>query len=65
MSVSFCWPNLVFESGFFEDKVNRLYVSLSSLRTKGYPVHFNQYIGFESINSRVTVENIRVKEVLI
>lgn len=65
VSVSFCWPNLVFESSFFEDKVNRLYVSLSSLRTKGYPIHFNQYIGFESKNSRVTVENIRVKEVFI
>ena len=63
--VSFCWPNLVFESSFFEDKVNRLYVSLSSLRTRDYPVHFGQYIGFESVNSRVTVENIRVKEVFI
>ena len=63
--VSFCWPNLVFESNFFEDKVDRLYISLSSLRTKGYPLHLNKYIGFESINSRVTVENIRVKEVFI
>ena len=63
--VSFCWPNLVFESNFFEDKVNRLYISLSSLHTKGYPLHLNQYIGFESMNSHVTVENIRVKEVFI
>jgi hypothetical protein len=65
VSISCCWPNLVFESTFFEDKVNRLYVSLSDLRTRGYPIHFAQYIGFESINSRVTIENIKVKEVFI
>jgi hypothetical protein len=63
--VSFYWPNLVFESTFFEEKINRLYVSLSSLRTRGYPIHISQYIGFESINSRVTIENIRLKEVFI
>lgn len=65
VSISCCWPNLVFESTFFENKVNRLYVSLSELRARGYPIHFAQYIGFESKNSRVTIENIRVKEILI
>lgn len=65
VSISCCWPNLVFESTFFENRVTRLYVSLSDLRTRGYPVHLAQYIGFESINSRVTIENIKVKEVFI
>lgn len=65
VSISFSWPNLVFESTFFEDRVNRLYVSLSDLRTRGYPIHGTQYIGFECINSRITIDNIRVKEVLI
>ena len=63
--VSFCFPNLVFESSFFEDKVNRLIVSMTDLRNRGYPVHLPQYIGFESINSRVTISNIRIKEVFI
>jgi len=65
VSISCCWPNLVFESTFFKNKLNRLYVSLSDLRTRGYPIHFAQYIGFESINSRVTIDNIKVKEVFI
>lgn len=65
VSISFCWPNLVLESTFFENKVDRLYVSLSDLRTRGYPIHFHKYIGFESKNSRVTIEDIRVKEVFI
>ena len=65
VSISCCWPNLVFESTFFEDKVNRLYVSLYDLRKRGYPVHLAQYIGFESLNSRVTIENIKSKEVFI
>lgn len=65
VSISFCWPNLVLESTFFENKVDRLYVSLSELRNRGYPIHFAQYIGFESINSRVTIDNIRVKEIFI
>ena len=63
--VSFYWPNLVFESTLFEDQIDRLCVSLSSLRSKGYPIHLAQYIGFRSINSRVTVEHITLKEVLL
>jgi hypothetical protein len=65
MSISFCWPNLVLESTSFEDKINRLYVSLSDLRTRGYPIHLAQYIGFQSINSRVTIDEIKVKEIFI
>lgn len=65
VSISCCWPNLVFESTFFENKVSRLYVSLSELRARGYPIHFAQYIGFESKNCCVTIENIRVKEIFI
>lgn len=61
--LSFCWPNLVFESSFFEDKVNRLMYSLNGFRIKGYPVHLSQFVGFESINSRVSINNIRIKEV--
>lgn len=63
--VSFCWPNLVFESTFFEDKVNRLIVPIDEFQRRGYPVHLMQYIGFESKNSRVTIDNIRIKEVFI
>lgn len=62
--VSFCWPNLVFESSFFEDKINRLIVPISDFRNRGFPIHLSQYIGFESINSRVTIDNIMIKEVL-
>lgn len=65
VSISCCWPNLVFESTFFDNKVNRLYVSLSDLRARGYPIHFAQYIGFESKNARVTIENIKIKEIFI
>jgi|GEM_PF-3178848 len=65
VSISFCWPNLVFESTFFENKIDRLYVSLTDLRTRGYPIHFAQYIGFEAINSVVTIDNIRVEEVFV
>ncbi|MGR3178830.1 MAG: hypothetical protein ACUZ8E_12315 [Candidatus Anammoxibacter sp.] len=65
VSISFCWPNLVLESTFFEDRINRLYVSLSNLRARGYPIHLSQYIGFESINSRVTIDDIKVKEIFI
>lgn len=63
--VSFCFPNLVFESSFFENKVNRLIVSMTDLRNKGYPVHVPQYIGLESVNSRATISEIRVKEVFV
>ena len=63
--ISFCWPNLVLESSFFEEKINRLYVSLSALREKAYPIHLTQYIGFESKNSRVSIDEIRVKEIFI
>lgn len=65
VSISFCWPNLVLESTFFEDRINRLYVSLSNLRARGYPIHLSQYIGFESINSWVTIDDIKVKEIFI
>jgi hypothetical protein len=60
--LSFSWPNLVFESSFFIDKVTRLMVSKSYFQQKGYPIHLSQYIGFESINSRITISDIRVKE---
>lgn len=63
--ISFCWPNLVFESSFFENKVTRIIVPVSRFRDLGYPVHLAQYIGFESKNSRVTIENIKIKEVLV
>lgn len=63
--VSFCWPNLVFESSFFEDRVSRLIVPKSDFRDRGYPIHLSQYIGFESINSRITIDKIRIKEVFI
>lgn len=63
--VTFCWPNLVFESNFFEDKVERLLVPKSDLQAKGYPLHLSQYIGFESLNSRVTIDNIAIKEILV
>lgn len=63
--VSFCWPNLVFESTFFEDKVNRLIVPISHFRDRGFPVHLSQYIGLESINSRVTIDNIMIKEIFL
>lgn len=63
--VSFCWPNLIFESSFFEDKINRLIVPKSDFRSRGFPIHLAQYIGFESINSRVTINNIRIKEVFL
>lgn len=63
--LSFCWPNLVFESSFFEDKINRLMYPINGFRTKGYPVHLSQFIGFESINSRVSINNIKIKEVFL
>jgi hypothetical protein len=63
--VSFCCPNLVFESSFFEDKITRLIVPISDFRNRGFPVHLFQYIGFESINSRVTIDNIMIKEVFL
>lgn len=59
------WPNLVFESTLFEEEVDRLYVSLSDLRARGYPTHLKWYIGFESVNSRVSITDIRVKEVSV
>jgi hypothetical protein len=65
VSVSFCWPNLVFESSFFEDKINRLMVPISDFRNRGYAAHLSQFIGFESINSRVTIDKIRIKEVFL
>lgn len=65
VSVSFCWPNLVFESSFFEDKITRLIVPISDFRNRGYAVHLSQFIGFESINSRVTIDKIRIKEVFL
>ncbi|MHB8070260.1 MAG: hypothetical protein ACYDIC_20400 [Desulfobaccales bacterium] len=63
--ISFCWPNLVFESSFFEDKINRLMIPKNAFRNRGYPIHLQQYIGFESINSVVTINEIRIKEIFI
>jgi len=63
--LSFCWPNLVFESSFFEDKINRLMYPINGFRIKGYPVHLSQFVGFESINSRVSISNIKIKEVFV
>lgn len=65
VSISFCWPNMVFESSFFENKVNRLYVTLSEFRSKGYPLHLAQFVGFEALHSRVSIRNIRIKEVFL
>ncbi|MFH0801508.1 MAG: hypothetical protein V2A78_03855 [bacterium] len=61
--VSFCWPNLVFESPFFGDAKPRVNVSLNLLRNKGFPLHLAQYIGFASPNSQVTISDIKIKEI--
>lgn len=61
--VSFCWPNLVFESPFFDVEEPRVNVSLNLLRNKGFPLHLAQYIGFASPNSKVTISNIKIKEI--
>lgn len=64
--ISFCWPNLVFESSQFEDGVNRLVVPISQFRDMGFPVHLLQFIGFEAINnSHFTIDKIEIKEVFI
>jgi len=64
--ISFCWPNLVFESTIFEDKVKRLLVPISQFRDMGFPVHLSQFIGFEAINdSNVTIDDIIIQEVFI
>lgn len=63
--VSFCWPNLVFESSFFEEKVNRLIVPISYFRERGFCTHLSQYIGFEANRCRVTIDDIRIKEVFL
>lgn len=63
--VSFCWPNLVFEASFFEKRIDRLIYPLSGFRDKGFPIHLPQYIGFESINSRVSIDNIKIKEIIL
>jgi hypothetical protein len=64
--ISFCWPNLVFESTFFEDTVKRLLVPISQFRDMGYPVHLSQFIGFEAKNDcHITIDNIVIKEIYI
>ncbi len=64
VSVSFYWPNLVFESSFFKD-IDRLICPISDFRNEGFPVHLSQYIGFEAINCHASIENIMIKEVFI
>lgn len=63
--VTFCWPNIAVESTFFDIGKERLIQPLSALSEKGYPVHFNQYIGFISINSHIAIEDISIKEVFL
>lgn len=64
--LSFCWPNLVFESSLFEDGIKKLVVPISQFRDLGYPVHLKQFVGFEAINnSHVTIDHITIKEILI
>lgn len=64
--ISFCWPNLVFESSIFEDHVKRLVVPLSKFRDLGFPVHLSQFIGFEAINnSHISIDQIVIKEVFL
>lgn len=63
--VSFYWPNLVFESTFFENNVSRLLVPLSELRDKLYPIHHKQFIGFEVRNCNVTIDEIIIKEIFL
>jgi hypothetical protein len=62
--VSFCWPNLVFESSFFEEK-DRLIVSKDDFRSRGFPTHLSLYIGFEARHCHVTIDDIRIKEVFL
>ena len=59
--ISFYNPNLVFESDLFEEKIIRLTVPVSDFHNLGYPVHFNQYIGFES-KDNVRISEIKIKE---
>lgn len=64
--ISFCWPNLVFESSLFEDGVKRLVVPISQFRDMGFPVHLAQFIGFEAINnSHININRIVIKEILL
>ncbi|MGD0217621.1 MAG: hypothetical protein ABSC45_08955 [Desulfobaccales bacterium] len=60
--LSFCWPNLVFEASFFEE-IHRLSYPIDGFRMRGYPIHLSQFIGFESINSHVSINNIKIKEI--
>ena len=62
--VSFCWPNMVFESSHFEDGIDRIYVSLSRFKEIGFPIHLDQYIGFEAKNNcHVTISDIAIKQI--
>lgn len=64
--ISFCWPNLVFESSLFEDGVKRLVVPISKFRDMGFPIHLSKFIGFEAINnSHVYIDQIVIKEILV
>lgn len=62
--ISFYYPNLVFESDLFEEKIIRLTVPISDFNNLDYPVHFNHYIGFES-KDNVNISEIKIKEVFI
>lgn len=62
--VSFNYPNLVFESTLFEENVSRLVVHRSEFYRRGYAPHLGHYVGFGSPNCRLSIENIRFKEIL-
>ena len=60
-SLSFCWPHLVVESDVFDEKRDRICVSLEQLRQLGYPTHLKQFIGFNVMNCKATISNIKIK----
>ena len=64
VSVSFYYPNLVFESSLFDKKIDRLVVPMQKFNQLQFPTHFNQYIGFGS-GHRISISKILIKEVFV
>jgi hypothetical protein len=62
--VSFYYPNLVFESSLFDNKVDRLVVPIERFKQLSFPTHFNQYIGLSSAH-RISNCKIFIKEVFV
>ena len=61
--LSFCWPNMVFESTFFKI-IDRVLVPKKELISKGFPAYNDLYVGFQS-GSYVVIKDINMKEVLL